>query len=62
MLHKWAERDSNPRPSHYEWPALTAELPARTLNKVQHITSYMDNKPTLPKDCIFVTRHNQESQ
>ena len=27
----WARQDSNPRPSRYERPALTAELQARAL-------------------------------
>ena len=26
---RWAERESNPRPSDYEAPALTTELPAQ---------------------------------
>ena len=26
---KWDRRDSNPEPSHYEWPALTVELQSR---------------------------------
>src|SRR5262245_56140549 len=29
---KWVRRDSNPEPSHYEWPALTVELQTRWSN------------------------------